>query len=703
MGMANFPDVIKHGYWPIFITLSISYLGCLVIFFFPAMSYIKRATATCFLVFAVGISIIYTVGPFLASREWLFSFSIIASVLLGWPGAVVSITMNTITFAGIGILIKIGFWEGLFTPNNPLFMWFQISTDLFYINVCTTLFITFLFQKIEKSDRNNRANSKLLLKEQVKLIKAKNKLEEESRERKKITIALAESEKKYKHLFNHAPAGMYEVDFSKNQFINVNKIMCRYSGYSKEEFLSMAPQDLFTENYKNLYIERLKKLSAGETFSGNAEYNLLKKDGEKGCVILNNDFIYKNKKLKGASVVIHDISKLKQAEKEKIIAQQIASEQKKLALVGQIAGKMAHDFNNILGIIMGNAELSLMGCKEVETKKTLKLIFEQTIRGKNLTKNLIAFAKSQEPKQEFFSINKKIDLVLSLLKKDLEGIELIKKDTPNLPHLLADPGMIEHALVNLLQNSIHATSTTENPKIVIRTYSQNDTICFEIEDNGCGIPKNNFENIFEPSFTLKGTKDVTGSYESTIKGTGYGMANVKKYIELHKGWISFESTFGSGTNFTISLPVIKKQLTIQEKTEITEEAKHFGKFILLVEDETAISDVQYRVLTQAPCNHKVDIAKTGQVALDLFDKNRYDFISLDYVLPGKINGMNIYNHIRKKDKTIPILFISGNINFLESIKELKQKDTNLDHLSKPCQNLNYLKSIDKLLERALKS
>jgi PAS domain S-box-containing protein len=516
-------------------------------------------------------------------------------------------------------------------------------------------------------------------------------------DRKHVEESLKKSEKKYRHLFKNAPAGIYEIDFIKGRFITVNEGMCIYSGYSKEEFLSMNPLDLLTKESQNAYIERLGKLFSGENLPGNVEYNIIKKDGQKICILLNSDFIYENGQLTGAMVVAQDITELKQAEKDKIKAQKIAGEEKKLALVGQIAGKMAHDFNNILGIIMGNTELSLIDCKDAQARKTLELIFEQTLRGRNLTKNLVAFAKDQEPKQQFFKINEKIELVLNLLKKDLEGIDTAREGGHRMPDLLADSGMIEHALVNLVQNAIHATSMVEQPEIIFRTFHKDKDIYIEIEDNGCGIPEEALDRIYEPAFTMKGSSDITNSYKPGIKGTGYGMANVKKYIEQHKGNILIDSKVGKGTKITVTLPVIKKELTQKEIKEIQKNTFYSGKNILLVEDEQAISDVQYKILTNEPCNHQVDIAATGQMAIDLFNRNKYDFVSLDYILPGELNGMDVYKQIRLTDDTIPILFVSGNLDFLESIKELKNRDSFIDHASKPWQNKDYVKAINELL------
>ncbi len=531
------------------------------------------------------------------------------------------------------------------------------------------------------------------------LIKTNANLTDEITGRKRTEETLREREEELKSIFRAAPTGIGLV--CDRVLKQVNDRVCEMTGYSRDELIGQDARIFYPTDEDYEYVGKEKYIQIKKRGTGTVATRFKRKNGEIIHVLMSSTPLVPNDLSAGVTFTALDITKSKQAEEEKIKAQKIAGEQKKLALVGQIAGKMAHDFNNVLGIIMGNTELSLIDCKDAETRKTLELIFEQTIRGKNLTRNLVAFAKDQEPKQEFFRISEKIDLVLNLMRKDLEGIELRKEERPGVTELLADPGMIEHALINMIQNSIHALSMVEYPRITIRTYSLDNHLCFEIEDNGCGISKENLENIYEPSFTLKGSRDVTGSYKTGIKGTGYGMSNVKKYIEKHKGNISIESEVGVGATVTISLPIIKKEFTTKEKTELKKKITQFEKYILLVEDEIAISDIQYRILRNEPCNHKVDVAHNGQMAKDLFDRNTYDFVSLDYVLPGGINGMAVYHHIRKINQTVPVLFISGNIEFLESIKELKQKDAYIDHLSKPCQSEDYVNVINELLEKTL--
>jgi PAS domain S-box-containing protein len=521
----------------------------------------------------------------------------------------------------------------------------------------------------------------------------------EAAKRKKVEKELAESEQKYRNIFENAVEGIFQST-AEGRFISVNPAFAKMFGYGSPEELVNSISDISTQYYVNpedrtRYRQILREKGVIEHF----EFKARRKGGAHIWVSNSTRAYFDDaRKIIRYEGTVQDITARRQAEAERLMAQKLADEQGKQALVGRIAGKMAHDFNNILGIIMGNTELSLIDCTDDRIKDTLELIYQQTIRGKNLTKNLVAFAKDQEPKQEFFSIDEKMDLVISLLKKDLEGITVIREYGRGMPDLLADPGMMEHAMVNLIQNSIHATSLTPQPEIIIRTHYRDEMIFIEIEDNGCGIPPESLRDIFEPSFTLKGTRDKAGMYKPGIRGTGYGMSNVKKYIDQHKGLIEIHSELKKGTRVTISLPITRKALTEEEIKEVKEETLCSGKYILLVEDEQAISDVQYRILTQDPLNHRVDIAGNGRIAMDLLDRNTYDVISLDYLLPGQLNGMDVYHHIRKTNKTVPVLFISGNIEFLESVKTLKQQDPHTDHLSKPCKHMDYINGIHKLMD-----
>jgi len=135
-------------------------------------------------------------------------------------------------------------------------------------------------------------------------------------QRKQAEEALRASEQKYHQLFLHAPAGIYEVDFTNGRFIRINSVICDYTGYSREELLTMSPLDILTKESQNSFLERLEKLNKGENVSANPEYCMKNKDGSTRWVQLNSQFTYKEGVAIGATVVAHDISERKQAEEE---------------------------------------------------------------------------------------------------------------------------------------------------------------------------------------------------------------------------------------------------------------------------------------------------------------------------------------------------------------------------------------------------
>ncbi len=516
-------------------------------------------------------------------------------------------------------------------------------------------------------------------------------------ELKTANQTLGESEERFEKIFHSSPVGLIIATGEDLKILDVNLSCLQITGYSEKDLLGGK---LLQEDF----IFALQSLSVLESLKQNdalsqVDISFHNKVGEIRDGHLSSQVVTITGK-KCIAVTIEDITEYKKAQKEKQAAHQHAAEQEKYALIGQVAGKMAHDFNNILGAIMGNTELSLLECENPEDRKTFQLILEQTKRGRNLTRNLVVFAKDQEPRQDYFNLNEKIDLVLNLLKKDLEGIEVARYFSQSLPELLADPGMIENALVNIIHNAIHAMSKTHISKLILRTSCDEKNILMEVIDNGCGIPLEHQNSIYTPTFTLKNDKDILDAYDISVKGTGYGLFNVKKIVEKHKGTIRFESQIDKGTRFLINFPVIKRDLTQEEKVEIEKSTLVKNKRILIVEDEPSIFDVQSMILESEPFFHEVDIAQNVSMAMTFLTKESYDLISLDYFLPGGSNGMDLYNTIRESNMDVPILFISGNIEFLESIISLTQKDKFLDYLSKPCQNKAYVDSINRLLERS---
>lgn len=517
---------------------------------------------------------------------------------------------------------------------------------------------------------------------------------------KNIENQLIRSREQFIRVLNNLTSAVYVVDMDTHNILFVNQILATMFGKSPSDLIGHTCWKVLQQNRTRpcWYCTNPKMMDE----KGNPVGVLVNEYENKW---LNKVFEITDQVIKWSDdrlvklTIATDITDRKLSEKEKDAALKFSLEQEKYALVGQVAGKMAHDFNNILGAIMGNAEISLMDCREEETRESLNIILEQTIRGKSLTRNLIAFAKEEEPKEDYFNMNSKIDFILNLLRVDLNGTVVVKELGADLPDLLADPGMIEHALVNIVQNAIHAMSLVKEPKLTIKTYAASGNLFVEMIDNGCGIPEEYYADIYSPSFTLKGSKDLTGNYKGGIKGSGYGMSNVKKYIEKHKGAISFESKVNNGTRFVISIPIIEKELTKKEKEIISQKRIEKGRKILLVEDEPAISKVQYKILTNRPFCHEVQVVQDGQAAMDAYDRGDFDLVSLDYLLPGNLNGLDVYKYIRKKDQKIPIVFVSGNIGFLESMKKLAKKDKKMDHVSKPCENMVYAATINKWLQR----
>ncbi len=394
-------------------------------------------------------------------------------------------------------------------------------------------------------------------------------------DRKKAEDDLRESENRYRHLFNNAPTAMYEIDFIKNRFINVNKSMCKDYGYSKNEFLSMNPLKFFTRQNKKVFSQNLNTILRAKKYSKEIELDIYRKDGQKQCVILNSDYLFQNDKITGARVVVHDITERKQIEEMMIQSEKMMS-------VGGLAAGMAHEINNPLAGIMQNIQViqnrltnpipanekaakrvgtSMIAINDFMKERDIFTMLENShaasINAAKIVKNMLSFARKSDASKSSHQISDLFEKALELsqsdynLKKkyDFRHIKIVKEIATKIPMVSCEESKILQVLFNIIKNAAEAMFTsipkTENPMLTFRAFEENQMVVAQVIDNGPGMEEGIRRRIFEPFFTTKGTNE----------GTGLGLSlSYFIIVDDHKGEMAVQSTIGRGSTFIIKLP-----------------------------------------------------------------------------------------------------------------------------------------------------
>ncbi len=395
-------------------------------------------------------------------------------------------------------------------------------------------------------------------------------------DRKRAEEQLRVSEKRYRHLFDNAPVAMYEIDFVKNKFISLNRVLCTSLGYTEEEVLSMHPLKLFTKESKKRFMAGYDDLLKGKQITDNIEYEVFCKDGQKKCVVLHYDFIYENSRVHGAQVVVHDIT-----ERKKIEDMMIQSE--KMMSVGGLAAGMAHEINNPLAGIMQNVQVVINRLSNsmpandreaqnagipmaairnyMEKRKILQLldnIHQAGCNAATIVDNMLSFARKGNASRLNYSISELIEKTIKLaqsdydLKKkyDFKQIEIINDFHPSTPKVACEESKILQVLFNIIKNAAESmygeTGEKSAPQLIFRAFKSGNTVQIEIEDNGPGMDENVRKRIFEPFFTTK----------AIDKGTGLGLSLSYFIIVVdHVVELEVESLLGEGSKFIIRLPI----------------------------------------------------------------------------------------------------------------------------------------------------
>jgi two-component system cell cycle sensor histidine kinase/response regulator CckA len=454
-------------------------------------------------------------------------------------------------------------------------------------------------------------------------------------------------------LLDIMPLGLALVNVD-GRFVYLNKAFRKGAGLPKDAD-PLYPGDLVVNEDKAAVSDLVHRLARGPSSSSDMAVRLQARIDEPVALTVAGV-----RGLGEAAVLLS----LKDNREEDRLKRQVA-QATKMQAVGQLAGGVAHDFNNILTAIIGYCDLMLMRHTPGDSDyDDIQQIRSNSNRAAGLTRQLLAFSRQQTLRPQVLQLPDVISEVSNLLKRLLgETVTLQVKHGRSLGAVRADPGQLEQVIVNLAVNArdampnggtltLHTFAVTANDVRQMPTdiLPIGDYTALKVSDTGTGIPPHVIGKIFEPFFT---TKEVG-------KGTGLGLSTVYGIVKQSGGFIFADSEAGKGTNFNIYLPVHQSQAepASRQAREKPDSGELWGSgTILLVEDETMVRAVAERALTRH--GYTVLTAENGEAALEILAREeRVDLMISDVVMPT-MDGPTTVREARKTHPDLPILFISG--------------------------------------------
>ena len=474
-------------------------------------------------------------------------------------------------------------------------------------------------------------------------------------ERKRNEEALRQSEARYRSLVDSAIYGIYRCDLD-GKFLDVNPALVAMLGYdSAQSILALDP--------------------AQDVFLSHSEQTRLMRDFQRGLRLTNAEIHWKHKeghaitvRLSGCMVRDSDGKNVIEVIAEDVTARRILEDQfrqaQKMEAVGRLAGGVAHDFNNLITVIRGYAEV-LLGSAQTSDPATSKVesIYEAANKAASLTRQLLAFSRKQLLELKSVDVNGIVNDLERLLRPLVgENIEWVTQLAPFLNCTRADPSQIEQVLMNLVVNAKDAMPrgrriTVETANVTLgddirRRYSYvrpGQYVMLSVSDTGQGMDAHTRERVFEPFFTTK----------EQGKGTGLGLSTVYGIIKQTGGYIFAESELGQGSTFRIYLPRVEETVdAVAPPAKTAPVSAEGSETILLVEDEESVRQLVREVLQSK--GYKVLEADRGDTALRIAAAHagRIDLLISDIVLPG-MAGQELGKQLLANNPVTKVLYLSG--------------------------------------------
>ncbi len=515
----------------------------------------------------------------------------------------------------------------------------------------------------------HQANAAFILDETGKRIGTRA-LVRDVTDRKRAEDDLRKSEARYRIIAENVHDTIWTMDLGL-KYTYISPSVAKMRGYTPDELLQMPLSKQMTkESYglvEQVVSEELVKEIGPEPVDPDRsrvmELELTHKSGGTIWVEVTVTFI-RDKKAKALEIlgVTRDISERKRAEAERARLENQLLQSHKMESVGRLAGGVAHDFNNMLSVILGYCELlKIQLPKSSNFMKDLLEIERAASRSKDMTSQLLAFSRKQIISPIVVDLNGMIaDTQKSLSRLIGEDIDLRFYPAKKLWKIRFDPAQIQQILINLAANARDAMLKGGRLTIETANVHLNEAYCkmhlgfvpgnyvtLIISDDGEGMDKETLQHIFEPFFTTK----------ETGKGTGLGLATVYGIVKQNRGFINVYSEMGRGTTFKIYIPRARGKGETREESEDEHVARGAGT-VILVEDDEMVRKMTTEMLQAI--GYKVISMENALEALSLFESGntQADLVITDVVMPG-MSGKELRDRLKIIDPAIKVLFMSG--------------------------------------------
>lgn len=472
---------------------------------------------------------------------------------------------------------------------------------------------------------------------------------------------LEKSLRQYTELYDLAPVGYLTLD-PEGKILQVNRTASRLLGVECSQLVDARFERLINAEDQPAFRYFLVDLFAGKPASV-CEVRLKKDDRTSGSepLILRIDAVAGESRQE-CRMALTDVSEQKKVQNINMTLQAAMARAMKMESLGRLAGGVAHDFNNMLQVMLANIDFMMLDNQQhTSDPEKLSNLRQYVLKSAKLTRQLLAFARNQPSRLEILDFSVMVEDMLKMLGR-LIGENINLKYTPPSERLLVqmDPSQIDQILTNLTINARDAIQTEGTIQIStsgltigsgpspLADIPPGDYVVLTVIDDGSGIDAASVENIFEPFYTTK----------SLVEGTGLGLASVYGIIKQNNGFVEVSSEVGRGTRFDVYLPRHDgdpEQLLQSDNIDTV--PKGIGT-ILLVEDEDAVRIVLAEFLEH--CGYKVIQSSTPAEALVAFEaaSSPIDLLVTDMIMPG-MNGRDLTREIHRKIKDLPSLLMTG--------------------------------------------